>query len=329
MGGYSNESISQGNYKLNKLVSGQNDNYITVKDRDKGYVKIKGKSTIFDFENGKKVEFRYSSVKTSAGGLADARLKDGGKYRVGFGDISVSDSSGRETKTNNLYFDEDGDGIADTYYKVSDLQEDKVKGHSVKIDSEYIDKKLEKIANTDSSNKRERRLERLRKKMQKAGVSEEIINQKLYPSQSQNVFASNPYFGSEQTGAKLKKQFTPSQSSMGTFDKEKADEQKMTEVKMLVKEFNKSIKKGEIAESKKLSDKMSEFMLTDEQANELNVPKSARYQNALNDLKRVTDNTDFDKIRKYGLEHFKGTRIYDQLKEQIDYLESGVLQRMG
>lgn len=138
---------------------------------------VKGKSDFFS--DKKRIEISMFSKGVTS---------DGRKWIADDGYVNVFDKNGNKKKIRRITVDKNNDGFADTYLKVRTLQNGKAKEHKTKYNSEYVDKKLAEYMSIGNTEKRQKKLNKLRNKLLKAGVSEEAIDKKF---NSQNNLSLN------------------------------------------------------------------------------------------------------------------------------------------
>lgn len=131
---------------------------------------IEGKSEFF--KDKKRIEISMFSK-----GITN----DGKKWIADDGYVNVFDENGKKQKVRRITVDKNNDGFADTYLKVRTLQNGKAKEHKAKYNSEYVDKKLAEYNSISDIEKREKKLEKFKDKLLKAGIAEEAIDKKFNP----------------------------------------------------------------------------------------------------------------------------------------------------
>lgn len=307
-----------------------NENYVLFKDRDGKRIKIDGKSLLFNFQNQSMIDVSYINVKTGKGCAYDAKLKDGGKYNVEWGYIEVTDKNGAQQRIKSLDFDIDGDGIADTRYKISDLQDGKVRPKKIKYNSEYIDKHLKDIFSKNNSRRRERHLEKLKRHMKEAGISEKAIAAKL-GQETPKINLSTPV----QTPYNTYK-FKLSASVLSQISPQEVADRKNEKIKTLMQQYNDAIKKGNIEVAKLAINELAGMNLS--KANkamieELSYGRSPlkaivaiRLQEANNEYDKTLANTDFAKLDKTvaGMKHL---RNYDRILAQYENIKADAIRK--
>lgn len=319
--GVSHYSLSQ---------KGTSDNFVICKDRDGKKVKIEGQNLLFNFQNQSMLDVSSIGVKTGKGCGYKAELKDGGKYDVEWGYIKITDKNGEKHIIKSLEFDENGDGIADTRYKISDLQEGKVNGKKIKYDTEYFDKHLQDIFSTNNSRRRERRIEKLKRKMQDAGISDNVIAAKLgHTTQPMNLFAPVET-------AYEKDRFKLSESLLPEIPSEEVANRKNEKIKTLMQKYNDAISNGNIKVAKLVIYELSSMNLSNENKDmikQLSTGRSPlraiaaiRLQEANDEYDRTLANTDFAKLDKTvaGLKHLQN---YEQLLAQYENIKADAIRR--
>lgn len=138
---------------------------------------VKGKSEFFKDQ-------RFIDISMFSRGVTN----DGRKWIADDGYVNLFDYNGDRKKIRRIGIDKDNDGIADTYMRVRTLQNGKIKEHNSKYNTEYVEQKLSKYMAINDPQKKQNKLDKLKKKLIKAGISEDAIDKKLYP-QKQTVHA--------------------------------------------------------------------------------------------------------------------------------------------
>lgn len=126
--------------------------------------------------NGKNKYLKGNYAEVSM--FARGKDKDSSWY-FDDGKLIISKNDGTTEKKKFLEFDKDGDGIADSKYKISTLQNGKAKERKVKYSSQKVNQTLADIQNIHDPEKKQRKLDKLKAKLLESGYSQEIIDKKL------------------------------------------------------------------------------------------------------------------------------------------------------